>query len=68
MRLAPLAWTDISEVVDFLTLTNARQGFVLGGGYAYSITIDGGTVFTVDTNEGVNDSLSPIDLAQSATF
>jgi len=62
------AGTDISEVADFLTLTNARQGFVLGGGYAYSITIDGGTVFTVDTNEGVNDSLSPTDLAQSATF
>lgn len=62
------AGTDISEVADFITLTNARQGFVLGGGYVYGIVVDGGTVFTVDTNEGVNDSLSPTDLAQSATF
>ena len=62
------AGTDISEVADFLTLTNARQGFVLGGGYVYGIVVDGGTVFTVDTNEGVNDSLSPTDLAQSSIF
>ncbi|MBT4074610.1 MAG: hypothetical protein HOE75_13090 [Chloroflexi bacterium] len=62
------AGTDISEVPDFLNLTNARQGFVLGGGYVYGITVDGGTVFTVDTNEGVNDSLSPTDLAQSSIF
>jgi len=62
------AGTDISEVDDFLTMTNARQGFVLGGGYVYGVVVDGGTVFTVDTNEGVNDSLSPTDLAQSSTF
>lgn len=62
------AGTDISEVPDFLNMTNARQGFVLGGGYVYGIVVDGGTVFTVDTNEGVNDSLSPIDLAQSSIF
>ncbi len=62
------AGTDISEVADFITLTNARQGFILGGGYVYGIVVDGGTVFTVDTDEGVNDSLSPTDLAQSSIF
>ena len=62
------AGTDVSEVADFITLTNARQGFILGGGYVYGIVVDGGTVFTVDTSEGVNDSLSPTDLAQSSIF
>lgn len=62
------AGTDVSEIADFITLTNARQGFVLGGGYVYGVVVDGGTVFTVDTNEGVNDSLSPTDLAQSSIF
>lgn len=62
------AGTDIAETGDFITLTNARQGFVLGGGYVYGVVVDGGTVFTLDGTEGLNDSLSPTDLAQSSIF
>lgn len=58
------AGTTISETQDYLTLTNARQAFILLGGYTYGLTIDGGTLFTIDVTEGSGDSLSPTDLVQ----
>ena len=59
------AGTTISETDDYLTLTNARQAFILLGGYTYTLTIAGGTLFTIDVTEsGSSDSLSPIDLIQ----
>ena len=58
--------TDVSGATinatgDILTLQNARQQFVLTGGYTYSITVDGGALFTIDTTVGSGDSLSPSD-------
>ncbi len=58
------AGTTISATEDYLTLTNARQAFILLGGYTYALTIDGGTLFTIDVTEGAGDSLSPTDLVQ----
>ncbi len=58
------AGTTVSETQDYLTLTNARQAFILLGGYTYSLTIAGGTLFTIDVTEGAGDSLSPTDLVQ----
>lgn len=58
------AGTKISDTADYLTLTNARQAFILLGGYTYALTIDGGTMFTIDVTEGAGDSLSPTDLIQ----
>ena len=59
------AGTKVSETPDYLTLTNARQAFILLGGYTYALTIDGGTLFTIDVTENQpSDSLSPIDLVQ----
>ena len=58
------AGVKISESDDFLTLTNARQAFILLGGYTYALTIDGGTMFTIDVVTGAGDSLSPTDLVQ----
>jgi hypothetical protein len=51
----------INDVGDLLTLANARVQFNLIGDYVYSITMDGGAVFTIDTSEGTGDSLSPDD-------
>ncbi|MBT4072507.1 MAG: hypothetical protein HOE75_02350, partial [Chloroflexi bacterium] len=54
--------TDINITSDILTLQNARQQFVLTGGYVYALTVEGGALFTIDTDEsGGNDSLSPTD-------
>lgn len=61
---ADAAGTTISETDDFLTLTNARQAFILLGGFTYAVTIDGGTMFTIDVTTGAGDSLSPTDLVQ----
>lgn len=61
---ADAAGTDISATDDYLTLTNARQAFILLGGYTYALTIDGGTLFTIDVTETSGDSLSPTDLVQ----
>ena len=58
------AGSTISDTQDFLTLTNARQAFILIGGYTYALTIDGGTLFTIDVTTGAGDSLSPTDLVQ----
>lgn len=51
----------INDVGDLLTLANARVQFNLIGDYVYSITMDGGAVFTIDTNTGTGDALSPDD-------
>lgn len=58
------AGTVISATDDYLTLTNARQAFILLGGFTYALTIDGGTMFTIDVTETAGDSLSPTDLVQ----
>ncbi len=58
------AGNTISATEDYLTLTNARQAFILLGGYTYALTIDGGTLFTIDVTETTGDSLSPTDLVQ----
>ncbi|MBT4072508.1 MAG: hypothetical protein HOE75_02355 [Chloroflexi bacterium] len=58
------AGTTVSATDDYLTLTNARQAFILLGGYTYALTIDGGTLFTIDVTETTGDSLSPTDLVQ----
>ena len=49
---------------DILTIQNARQQFVLTGGYVYSVTAEGGALFTIDTtggSVGSGDSLTPSD-------
>jgi hypothetical protein len=56
--------TNIGTTPDYLTFTNARQSFLLAGGYMYSITLDGGIMYTIDTTTGAGDSLSPTDLVQ----
>lgn len=53
--------TTINAVGDLLTLANARVQFNLIGDYVYSITMDGGALFTIDTTTGTGDSLSPKD-------
>ena len=58
------AGETISDADDYLTLTNARQAFILLGGFTYALTIDGGTMFTIDVTTGDGDSLSPTDLVQ----
>jgi len=35
--------------------------FNLTGDYVYAITIDSGALFTIDTQTGTGDSLSPSD-------
>ncbi len=54
----------INATADILTIQNARQQFVLTGGYVYSVTADGGALFTIDTtggSVGSGDSLTPSD-------
>lgn len=53
--------TDVNATADILTLTNARQQFVLTGGYVYAITVEGGALYTIDTTTGSGDRLSPTD-------
>ncbi len=52
---------DINLTADILTLQNARQQFVLKGGYVYALTVEGGALFTIDTATTTGDSLSPTD-------
>ena len=55
---------DINATADILTLQNAPQQFNLEGGHVYALTVEGGTLFTIDTSGrtfGSGDSLSPQD-------
>jgi hypothetical protein len=52
---------DINSPPSVLTLQNSRVQFFLEGGHVYALAVEGGAVYTIDSNTGEGDELSPSD-------